>query len=183
MAPQPSPDQPLTKAQRDALRASMVGQRDERMEREAIIVASLAGGMSLRQVAAQVKLSHSQVDRIWKAHQEHAWETPDQVRAELHLRLSTMLRAIWPQVVAGDVAAVREARMITAEQAALEGVYKGKLEVDVSGSIDHTHRQERTSNIFGMVARVRAGQLIEAEALPAAATNGHDPSPNGSEAA
>lgn len=187
----------MTNRQRNELRkAELQGRRDDRLRVEATIIASIAGGMSFRAVANQDGMpSKSQVERIWKAHLADPFNTPDDVRAELTLRFNTLLRSIWPKALGGTEAKpvsaqdqarfVREARLILSEIGQLQpGVYVGKVDVDVSGTVN-TERTVRVVHVMESVARIRVAQLADREqpAIAAASTNGHGPTANGSAAA
>lgn len=185
----------MTDADRTAgTKAMWREQYQARIGREALVIASVVGGMSRRAVADQLGVSEKTVRRIWDKHTSE-WENDDALRAELQARCRTQVRSLWERAInpltkPADAARFhREIRALTHEQALLANLLHVQVDANVSGHVQVTERREvKVTVVRDRLASLRTaqleGRLAPIELGPAPQTNGHDAAEhNGSEAA
>lgn len=181
----------MTTSQRQAATKAMwSAQYQARIGTEALIIASIVGGMSRRALADQLSMSESNVRRIWNKHVAE-WDNDDALRAELQTRCRTQVRALWtraidPKTSVKEAAALnREIRQLTHEQALLGNLLHVQVDASVSGSVEVTERREvRVTVVREKLAGLRQVQMDRPALPPAPESNGHGPAAhNGSEAA
>lgn len=185
----------MTDADRTAgTKAMWEQQYQARIGREALVIASVVGGMSRRAVADQLHVSEKTVRRIWDKHTAN-WEDDATLRAELQARCRTQVRSLWerainPKTSTKDAVALhRVIKDLTHEQGLLGNLLHVQVDANVSGHVEVTERREvRVTVVRDRLASLRTaqleGRLAPIELGPAPQTNGHDAAEhNGSEAA
>lgn len=169
-----------------ARRRRLIAERDERLKKEAQVLAVAATGASLSEIAAQVRLSKSQVHRIYqeamdRVETEHIVEYK---RGAMH-SLGTLKQAAWRIAYASEekvparvrISAMREARQIQDQMNRIAGAYP-PAQIDVQGEIN-VRREVSVREATSIVARIQAGRVLAGDApIPAnwsPSTNGHAP--------
>ena len=112
----------------------------QRAQRRHEILARAAAGMTEEQIAQQLDMTQQSVSSILTRALDKMREADTALterRRELQLhRLDVMLQRLWPGVLQGDVASVREARQIVESQAKLSGT-NAPAKVQHSGTLEH----------------------------------------------
>jgi hypothetical protein len=124
--------------------------RAEMVERDTKILQLMIGGASEYAIARQVGLTRARVNAILKREiargETHRELLRDEARAIQVGRLETLIRAVWPAAVGGDLRAIETARKVAEQEARLLGVMPGaaaappvsdeELEFDLSNPDD-----------------------------------------------
>lgn len=171
-----------TRAQRDRQRkARLFAEREDRLRKEAAVLAVAATGASLSEIASQVGLSRSRVHQIYQgAMARIEGENVVEYRKGARHSLGVLKQAAWRIALAPAaeadartrVAAMREVRHIQDQLNRLEGAYP-PAQVDVAGEV-LVRREVSVREVTSIVARIQAARVLAGESdLVVPSRNGH----------
>ena len=99
---------------------------EQRAERDARVMRLYLSGNSYREIGRQVGLSCRGVQLAVKRHTQYSSRAATQLEEHVYLeRLETLLRAAWPQAIAGDLSALERCRRRLVAEARFFGVNPG----------------------------------------------------------
>lgn len=144
-------------------RAKLIAEGDAKRAREDLVLALVAGGNSVRDVAARTGISKSQVQRLKDSGLDRVRaEGSHEFREMLLFRHETLHKSWWAKALTGDDVAARLCLSVSQEEAKLLGVYL-PVQVDVQADV-RFRRQIGEQSIMRTLAETEADRIMAAQA-------------------